>query len=306
MTISNINHLHEIGNKKNQQDYLWPIAGTATPQDRIFIVCDGVGGAQNGEIASRMIADYMGNALKNASFNELSDDYITELLYEAKEDLVAYAKQQGLNNDMATTFSLLVLTHDKAFVAWCGDTRVYHVRDGKILYQTADHSLVQSLVNTGEITEEEAQHHPHKNIILNAIKADESVIEAEAHTITDLQSGDYFLLCTDGLLEQIRSEDLRVLQNANAAGVAEATFYFRHKCANKTRDNYSMYLLQVQQTPTLERNKRFPMLVLILLVAACGIIAWFAKHQGNLKRAIQMESLFKQPAVDTTIHNQTN
>ena len=244
MKLSNIYYLHEIGGKKNQEDYIWPPAGAATGSDRIFIVSDGVGGAENGELASRLISECMGAALQQIPAAHLNSEAINNLLKTAQHKLVDYARERSLNEDMATTFSLLVLNGSRAFISWCGDSRVYHIRNGKILYKTSDHSLVNTLVKSGEITEAEAAAHPQKNIILKAIRADYSPIEAEAIWVNNIEDGDYFLLCTDGLLENISDNDLEsLIQKTNPE--EEAMIYaFQQYCFNKTRDNYSMYLLQ--------------------------------------------------------------
>jgi protein phosphatase len=313
MIVTDLYHLHEIGGKKNQEDYLWPPPGTATPNDRVFIVCDGVGGSQNGEVASKIIADYVGNALKAAPGHEPTAEHITQLLYQAKEQLVAYALENELSRDMATTFSLLVLQQNKAFIAWCGDSRVYHVRNGQILYQTEDHSLVHTLVKSGEITEEEAQHHPHKNIILNAVKADESVIEVTTHTITNLKKGDYFLLCTDGLLEQVTANDLQLMLQSKNGSLLDIAFLIRYKCSGKTRDNYSMYLLQVGKPNPMETQTGFWLFILFLLLSAGGAIAYFIQHHPGLNKAHYNRLLSPPPdstvselSTDTIIHPNTN
>ena len=282
MTITNIYYLHEIGNKKTQEDYLWPPIGTATLNDQVFIVCDGVGGSQNGEVASRIIAEYVGNALKTAPNEQLTAEHITQLLYQAKDELIGYAVDNGLNQDMATTFSLVVLQTGRVFIAWCGDSRVYHIREGNILYQTEDHSLVHTLVKAGEITEAEAQHHPHKNIILHAIKANESIIEVAAHEITDVQDGDYFLLCTDGLLEQISSGDLQNMLQSGKGEYNDIIARFQEKCAGHTRDNYSMYLLQTGTTgkkrPGGSSKNVFILLLLLILLASVLIVFYITTH----------------------------
>jgi PPM family protein phosphatase len=290
MNITSIYYLHEIGNKKKQEDYLWPPAGTASLNDRVFIVCDGVGGSHNGEVASKIVADYVGNALKTAPHDQLSDEHITQLLYQAKDELITYAAENSLNPDMATTFCGVVLQPGKAFIAWCGDSRVYHVRDGNILYQTEDHSLVHTLVKNGEITEEEAQHHPHKNIILHAIKADESIIEVTTQVITDIQSGDYFLLCTDGLLEQISTADLQNILHSNNEPGDDLAARFQEKCFGNTRDNYSMYLLQTGITKNKKAagsKKGVYLFLLLLILSAGGLIAFFMRQKQVPRKPIR-------------------
>jgi PPM family protein phosphatase len=287
MNLSRIYYLHEIGGKKNQEDYIWPTPGTAVPENKIFIVCDGVGGSDNGEVASRMIAEYTGTILLQTPPEHISLDFINDLLEAAKQKLVAKALAEGLNKDMATTFSLLVLFSNKAFIAWCGDSRVYHIRNGEILYKTSDHSLVNTLVKNGDISEEDALIHPQKNIILKAITADSTSSEADGQWIHDLAGGDYFMLCTDGLIENITDNDLKILLAGNTAADTDIVLAIQEKCFGKTRDNYSMYLLQVntQATPVLQKARnRLVMIwvvVLVLAVVAAGLLYFNKKNMAN-------------------------
>lgn len=290
MTLRKIYYLHEIGGKKTQEDYLWPPPGVATPADKIFIVCDGVGGAEHGELASKMIAEFAGAYLLNAPADSLSQEMINDMLGKAQEKLVAHARHYALNPDMATTFSLLVLQHQKAFIAWCGDTRAYHIRNGVIQYKTSDHSLVNSLVKNGSITEEEAAVHPQRNIILKAIKADLSPIEADAVWIDDVQDGDFFVLCTDGVMENIKDTILTTLlasENFSQNGIIDL---FQKYCYGKTRDNYSMYLLQTGKPVTTKKSssarKTGWAIATILLLAFAGLVYRFYPQQKNISRDI--------------------
>lgn len=284
MSLHNLYYLHETGGKKKQEDYIWPTPGKATAESRVFIVCDGVGGSENGEMASRLVATFAGQALTSSAINELSQESIIELLKQAQQELISYATKNGLNGDMATTFSLLVLFPEKAFIAWCGDTRVYHVRKGDILFRTEDHSLVNTLVKNGEITEEEARLHPQRNIILNAIRADDSPVEAEGVWISSLQDGDYFMLCTDGLLENITDKDIQYLSTDGQADPKDVIQYLQEKCLGKTRDNYSMYLLQVQGIthPSGTKKKYRNLLTgLIALLAGVAVLAFIMKMDNQ-------------------------
>lgn len=284
MTLGNIYYLNEIGAKKNQEDYIWPAPGNASLNDRVFIVCDGVGGSQNGEIASRIVSESVGNALLKAAPAKIGIPFINELLAEAKTKLLTYAKNQNLNLDMATTFTLLAFVNERAFVSWCGDSRVYHMRHGEVRSKTEDHSLVSSLVKTGEITEKEALNHPQKNIILKAIRADDSEPEAEGYWIDDVQSGDYFMLCTDGLLENIGDRDLKFLLNQNDKGSIDLVQSFQQFCYGKTNDNYSMYLIKIGTAshPTNRIRIRTLLFVLVTFLAAGSIILtkiYYAKRK---------------------------
>ena len=275
MNLNTIYFLHEIGGRKTQEDYIWPPAGTASAEDKIFIICDGVGGSENGELASKLISEFVASALQEIPASTLSATVINDILLQAQQKLIDHAAQYALNTDMATTFTLLVLNDDKAFIAWCGDSRVYHIRKESVLYKTSDHSLVNTLVKKGEITEQEARSHPQKNIILKAIKADYSPIEAEANWITNIEDGDYFMLCTDGLLENISDNELTFLlrqENTNSNGLINA---FQQYCFNKTRDNYSMYLLKINKAhvQAIKKNKKGLLFLSSFIIIVTGVIS---------------------------------
>jgi protein phosphatase len=140
---------------------------------------------------------------------------------------------------------MLALVKRRAFICWCGDSRVYHVQKGEINFQTQDHSLVNTLLKSGDITADEVEAHPQKNVILKAVRADETISEAECHWIKKVRRGDYFLLCTDGLLENISERDIKFLLEQNDRGTIDLVQSFQKFCYNKTNDNYSMYLIKV-------------------------------------------------------------
>jgi PPM family protein phosphatase len=286
MDLVGVYHLYEIGGKKNQEDYIWPTPGNATLNDRVFIVCDGVGGSENGEVASRLISEFIASQVVKYSEEEMSSVLINELLEEGRRNLMRYAADQRLNDDMATTFSLLILYEKRAFIAWCGDTRVYHLRHGIALYKTEDHSLVNALVKEGEITNEEARLHPQKNIILRAIKADGSPIDAEGYWVDEVQDGDYFMLCTDGILENVTDDDIKFLLNQNDKGKINLVKSFQQFCFNKTRDNYSMYLVKTRmagkQNSSGSRVGYF-IFFLLLIISSVLFGIYYSRSKKKLK-----------------------
>jgi serine/threonine protein phosphatase PrpC len=283
MQFSDIYSIHEVGRKKNQEDYLWPTPGSSNGNDNCFIVCDGVGGSDNGEVASKVVAEYIGNAMKQVKPDELTIQKVSDLLYTAQQELIRHANENKLNTDMATTFSMCAMAESRALLVWCGDSRIYHLRNGETLYKTQDHSLVGMLLRNGDITEDEAAVHPRKNVILRAIKADNSPINAEGYWIDDLNDEDFIMLCTDGLLENIREKDLyEILKPGSDPDQIIAEI--KLKCDNKTRDNYSMYLLKINtRLSTKERPKTsLPFLyMLIALIAAIGVII-FVNAKGKV------------------------
>src|SRR4029077_3065917 len=257
---------------------------------------------QNGEIASRIVAESVGNALLKTVPTKINISYINQLLSDAKNKLLNYAGAHGLSPDMATTFSLLIFIDEKAFISWCGDSRVYHIHKGEILFKTEDHSLVNTLLKNGEITEEEALAHPQKNIILKAIKADDSEPEADGYWVDDIHDGDYFMLCSDGLLENIGERDLKFLLNQNDKGAIDVVLSFQQFCYGKTNDNYSMYLLKTK-TNRHRINKIRIRSLLFFLIILLGAGAFVINKKYFTKKpvpAVVIPVNRKKDLVDTT------
>ena len=290
MYVKEAYYLNEIGAKKNQEDFIWPRAGESTPHDKVFMVCDGVGGSQNGEIASKIISAALGKLLEGPNM-DVSPENFTPILDTAKKKLLAYAQEHGLNNDMATTLTLLVLMPEKAFIGWCGDSRVYHIRNGEILYKTEDHSLVNSLVKNGEITQEEARHHSKRNVILKAITADDAPPELESCIIELVREGDYFLLCSDGLLENLSENDIRYLLSDKRPPDTGIVNYIRAKCEGQTRDNYSMYIVEIGTGFIASRPKprkkpgRILLILALILITVMSALYYFGGYRLNQAKA---------------------
>ena len=236
--------LNEIGGRGQNEDAVWPLKNSASPADRLFMVCDGVGGSNAGEIASALtcqsFADYF---KKSQPDKEKGKDFLTDAHEVALSHFKKHIEKDPSAQDMSTTLTLVCLNNDSALVAWCGDSRIYQIRNGEIIFQSMDHSLVNELIKAGELTPEEAEHSPQKNIILRAIQYKEKPAAIESVELTDVRSGDFFLLCSDGLLENVNPGILKeLLKEKGGNNYADA---IDAVCKGKTRDNYSMYLIKL-------------------------------------------------------------
>lgn len=151
----------------------------------------------------------------------------------------------------------LCLNDDSYLVAHIGDSRIYHVRPslynpetgrGGILYQSSDHSLVNDLLKAGELTEEEARDFPQKNIITRAMQPHLAKrFNADVYQFDDIQSGDYFFLCCDGVLEQLSNADLcRIVADKNLND-SQKLGKIKEICDGKTRDNYTCWLVPIDK-----------------------------------------------------------
>jgi serine/threonine protein phosphatase PrpC len=235
--------LNELGKRPNNEDCISPLKGTATSKDTLFIVCDGVGGEKKGEVASKIVCTSIQHYFKNkipAAGEE--KEAIQKGIQYANEKLAAYVSTDTMAKRMSTTLAMVLLGDQSVIAAWCGDTRIHHVRNGKVIWKSRDHSLVGELVSQGELTEEEARTHPSRNVITRSLNAVNFNNNVDFHEIHDFETGDYLLLCTDGLLEKVNEGIIyTVLTDENERDKAKG---FLSYCAGKTKDNFSMYLIR--------------------------------------------------------------
>jgi protein phosphatase len=241
--VSQIFYLNEIGSRGNLEDSIYPLPGEADLTGRLFIVCDGVGGHNKGEVASQIVAAEVGHALRHKA--NVSPPDVTEALHTARHAMNDYIAIHPDAAKMSTTLTLAAIGHTSILISWCGDSRVLHIREGNILYQTRDHSLVMELVRQGQIAEEEAATHPQRNLILRSVNAEKKFTKPEFHLLTDIQDGDWLLLCTDGMFENLDADGIRAILGAASTGEQELRLAFRDLCHGRTNDNYSLYLLQL-------------------------------------------------------------
>ena len=250
MQISQPRALNEIGRRTNNEDSIYPPKGKASEKQRFFIVCDGIGGHENGEMASETVCDSFAAQLRNIHPNDFNTEVFENALDAAYNALDEKDRDDAGGKKMGTTLAFLHLNDRQAFMAHIGDSRIYHIRKNKtgkatIIYKTSDHSLVNELLQGGIITKEEAAIHPKKNVITRAMQPHlEKRCKADFHISQDVAAGDCFFLCTDGILESITDGQLCSIVEENTD--EEAIINAIHKlCEEHSRDNYSAYLIPV-------------------------------------------------------------
>ena len=238
-----------MGKRDNQEDCIYPPEGQASSRNRFFILCDGMGGHNNGEVASNIVCETLGKFFESQPLEKgfLTDDLFKQGLSEAYDALDK--QDDGAFRKMGTTLTFIYLHRGGCVAAHLGDSRIYHVRPGKgLAYQSADHTLVNDLLKIGEITPEEAINHPQKNIITRAMQPHlEQRYRAEIHQLTDIQPGDYFFLCSDGVLEQLTNEQLVAVLSDATLSDGQKIKALEEISLNKTKDNFSAYLIPVAQ-----------------------------------------------------------
>lgn len=246
-------NLQELGQRTNQEDSLYPALGKSKPEDRLFILCDGMGGHEKGEVASATVCETISRVILSTWHpNEaLSDELFLQALSAAYDALDA--KDNGEERKMGTTLTFLCLHANGATVAHIGDSRIYQLRPAsknspaQIVFRTQDHSLVNDLVKIGEITEEEAKHHPQKNVITRAMQpCQEQRAKADIAHLTDVQTGDYFFMCSDGMLEQSTDDNiLNIITKPNATD--EQKLEMLRNVTEENKDNHTAHLIYIDK-----------------------------------------------------------
>ena len=199
MTADQIRSWHstDAGTKRKHNEDTW----VDRPDIGVWAVADGAGGHQAGEVASGMIAEALDSLPPELSAAELLVA-VRERIAETHRALREEAARRGANTMIASTLVAFLARGDNFACLWAGDSRAYMLRDGELRQITKDHSLVQELVDAGTIAAEDAEHHPHANVITRAVGADidELVLDKVSGR---LQPGDRFLLCSDGLCKTV-------------------------------------------------------------------------------------------------------
>jgi PPM family protein phosphatase len=170
----------------------------------LFAVADGMGGAQAGEVASRLAA---------AAFREYHeadqlapDERLQAIIKEANRRIYDRARRDSDASGMGTTVTAALLMRGQVILGHVGDSRAYRIRDGELEQLTEDHSLVGDLMRSGRLTAEEAEAHPQRSVITRALGTDPEV-DVDTQSV-DVRPGDLFLLCSDGLTTMVGDEDI--------------------------------------------------------------------------------------------------
>lgn len=253
--------IHELGQRANQEDNIYPQLGRATAADRLFLVCDGMGGHERGEVASSIVCQAIPQYFQQAGISPdkgLSDDDLRSAIEYAFQQLDR--ADDGAMKKMGTTLTLLYMHRSGITCAHIGDSRIYHIRpisspkigeagrglNEGLLFQSRDHSLVYDLYQSGEIAYEEMRTSPQKNIITRAMQpGEDNRVRADIVHITNVQPGDYFYLCTDGMLEEMENDELVDILSSNQTDEAKRQQLI--EATKNNHDNHSAYLIHVKE-----------------------------------------------------------
>lgn len=229
--------------------------GVFQKDDMVFaLVADGMGGHQAGDVASTMtknILEEEWNKIDHFHTPKEAEQWIKEAIEKVNEQLFRHASLNKECQGMGTTIVAALCTEQYVTIAHIGDSRCYLFNENGYKKKTEDHSLVNELVRKGQITEDEAENHPRKNVLLRALGTERS-IKVDVNTI-EWEKGDYLLLCSDGLSNKVTDEKMNEIIQKDM-GIREKVEHFI-QLANELggEDNISVAL--VYHTPHKEGNE---------------------------------------------------
>lgn len=226
----------DVGNRRetNQDSFI-----TIPP---VFAVADGMGGHSAGEVASAAVVRRL---TELSGEYGVTDEYVLELLTKAVEDIEIDAGDSELG--AGTTVTGVIVSEDAEGPVWkvfnIGDSRVYQYFKGALSQITVDHSVVQHLIDTGAITEEEAEVHPHANVITRAVGLGETPVPD--YTSLALIPGQRLLLCSDGLTKELTDVGIQYFLATQPTAKEAAQTLVEHALHNAGRDNVTVIVIDV-------------------------------------------------------------
>lgn len=195
---------------QNQDSYL---TLTNDYGDFLAVVCDGIGGAKAGDIASKETIEYLKKVfLTSGPFNSLkhAKNYIENELINANKYLYNLANSKNEYYGMGTTVTGILITSFGVLVLNAGDSRTYGLKNKKLIQLTKDHTLINQMIENGEITKEESINHPKKHYLIRAVGVWDSV----EFDVNEVEKQDYYLMCSDGLCGYVSDEDITYVMDS--------------------------------------------------------------------------------------------
>jgi protein phosphatase len=208
----------------------------------LFVVADGMGGAQAGEVASSIAVDMFRDGLQNGTDPESS---LVTQVEQANSRINELSHQRVEHAGMGTTITAVHVGEQDVSIAHVGDSRAYCLRDGELLRLTDDHSLVDELIRQGKLTPEEAEEHPQRSVITRAL-GPEATVEVDVRSFRG-RPGDVYLLCSDGLTTMVGEEELLELlaSHARLRDAGEALIAAANAAGGK--DNITVVLFRLEE-----------------------------------------------------------
>ena len=212
----------DVGLKRHENQDTYAFEAFGAPDTVVAVVCDGMGGVIGGQLASSLAVSTFMEELHKLAHVDMTVEQVREMasycVTQANTAVYERSRAEGVYRGMGTTLVSAVASPDVAVVCNVGDSRAYHIGAGGITRVTRDHSVVEEMIEAGDITPEEARTHPSRNLITRALGPDQNT-RCDVFTVA-LAEGDSLLLCSDGLIVTAEDRELLEIVRAESDGMA--------------------------------------------------------------------------------------
>ena len=216
----------------------------------LFAVCDGMGGHAAGEVASSIAVKVIGEEAPNTA-----DDVLLGAAIEAANQAVIEAPQKGIGKPgMGSTASAIFIEGNQMAVAHVGDSRIYLLHHGTLVRVTHDHSYVEELVDSGQITADEARNHPSRSVVTRALGSDPEMYAD--HFTLEVSDGDRIILCSDGLSSMILDDEIESIAVSNITPQNAADSLVSAALTAGGADNITVIVVDILDDGLVEKNRR--------------------------------------------------
>ena len=229
--------------RQNNEDACFVVPGR-----NVYVVADGVGGNNSGEVASRTAVSEIARMVNEAAMVQYRSPeeifgFFADIIEDVNEQIYQMGLQSQQNRGMATTIVTAYIRMNSAYIANIGDSRAYLFRSGKLGQITRDHTYVNELIDKGVITEDEAEHHEQKNVITKALGTEHRA-DPDFYKV-DLESNDILLLCSDGLYGEVPAEKIAQILKTDQNMNDMCTSLVQEALAAGGRDNITVICLKI-------------------------------------------------------------
>ena len=217
-----------------------------TQKTCLFLVADGMGGQNAGEVASKIAVNFTKEWFEKNKLENLNVELVEDLINSANEQIWEYSQKHPETVGMGTTFSMIIIRDKKAIIGHIGDSRIYRLRDEKLTQLTNDHSIVGEQVRLGKLTPNQARVHPARSLLSKVLGA-RQFIKADIFE-TEINANDEFVLCTDGIYSMIDSEVIeQLIKDTSPENMANTLIDAANKAGGN--DNSTVVAFKLDQVP---------------------------------------------------------
>lgn len=293
-----------------------------SPNGHVVVVCDGMGGQNAGDVASQLAVTVIQDILTDNTFAS-PDEAISSSILAANQAILRRASQDLSLSGMGSTCVMLIIKDGVVYYGSVGDSRIYYIANGMIQQLTKDQSYVQTLVDAGQLSPEDAERHQDKNQITNALGIESMTPPVLGTAITPVQ-GSTFLLCSDGLSGMVPNHDILTIVSRSDVPLGERAKMLVNKAnENGGADNVTVQLVEfggkqpvadasptmaygsrLQSKPKAKKSSKIVAIlsVVLLLFVICGGVYWFLSSKKTDKKETKAPTM-SQPIKNTSVDN---